>query len=164
MMICQLTEIKDVLAPRGWIQRLSNGRVRALRSVKKRVMRFLKRARNASVQEACRCDAPTAVAAFRPGDTVRVKSKKEIRRLLDLEGRTRGCAFTHEMYRYCGQTFRVRKNVEVFFDEARQKMSRCHDMVVLEGAVCSGRQRLYVVKCDRNCHFFWQTEWLDRLA
>jgi hypothetical protein len=158
-----LTEIHDILGPRGLIQRFSDGRVRALRSIKKRVTRFLRRATgNASVQTPCRFSAPAAAKPFRPGDTVRVKSKKEIRRLLDTEGRTRGCAFTHEMYRYCGRTFRVRKNVEVFFDEARQKMSRCHDMVVLEGAVCSGRQRLYAVKCDRNCHFFWQVEWLDQ--
>ena len=62
----------------------------------------------------------------------------------------------------CGFTIREAKNGSVFFDEARQKMSRCHDMVVLDGAVCNGRQRLYAVKCDRNCHFFWQAEWLDR--
>lgn len=163
-MLCQLTEIQDVLGHRGLIQRFSDGRVRALRSIRKRVTRFFRRATgNAGVQTAYRSFAPGTGAAFRPGDTVRVRSKKEIRRFLDPEGRTRGCAFTHEMYRYCGRTFRVRKNVEVFFDEARQKMSRCRDMVVLEGAVCSGRQRLYAVKCDRNCHFFWQVEWLDKL-
>lgn len=160
-MLCQLTEIQDILGPRGLIQRFSDRRVKFLRNIRKRVTRFFNRAAgNTSVQAAGRFSGPGA--AFRPGDAVRVKSKEEIRRLLDTEGRTRGCAFTHEMYRYCGRTFRVRKNVEVFFDEARQKMSRCHDMVVLEGAVCSGRQRLYAVKCDRNCHFFWQVEWLDR--
>jgi hypothetical protein len=158
-----LTEIQDVLDHRGFIQRFSDSRVRALRSIKKRVARVLKRAmRNASAQAACRLGAPAEGVAFRPGDTVCVKSKKEIRRFLDPEGRTRGCAFMHEMYRYCGRTFRVRKNVEVFFDEARQKISRCRDTVVLEGAVCSGRQRLYAVKCDRNCHFFWQVEWLEK--
>jgi len=162
-MHCQLTEIQDVLDHRGFIQRFSDSRVRALRSIKKRVARVLKRAmRNASAQAACRFSAPAEGVAFRPGDTVCVKSKKEIRRFLDPGGSTRGCAFMHEMYRYCGRTFRVRKNVEVFFDEARQKISRCRDMVVLEGAVCSGRQRLYAVKCDRNCHFFWQVEWLEK--
>jgi hypothetical protein len=102
--------------------------------------------------------------AIRPGDTVRVKSKKEIRQFLDADGRTRGCAFTHEMNRYCGRTFRVLKNVDVFFDEARQKMSRCANMVILDGCVCRGRQRLYAVRCDRNCFFFWQIEWLDKVG
>jgi len=160
---CQLTEIQDILSRRRLIHRFSNGRVRVLRSIKKRVMRFFRRAAlKRSVPEDCRVSPPGADSALRPGDTVRVKSKREIRRSLDSEGRTRGCAFTHEMYRYCGQTFRVRKSVEVFFDEARQKMSRCRNMFILEDAVCNGRQRLYTVKCDRNCYFFWQIEWLDK--
>lgn len=162
-MLCQLTEIQHVLSRRGCVHRFSNGGVRILRSIKRRVTWFIHRSTrdpNDSLDRGVL--APGSVAAVRPGDTVRVKSKTEIRKSLDADGRTRGCAFTHEMYRYCGRTFLVKKKVEVFFDEARQKMSRCHNMFILEDAVCGGRQRLYPVRCDRNCYFFWQIEWLDR--
>lgn len=160
---CQLTAIPDALTRRGLAHRFSNDRVRVLRSVKRRVLRLYQMAaRRAGGPAAGPVFPSEAGPALHPGDVVRIRSRKEIKRSLDADGRTRGCAFTHEMYRYCGRTFRVKKGVEVFFDEARQKMSRCHNMFVLEGAVCNGRQRLYAVKCDRNCHFFWQIEWLDR--
>jgi len=160
---CQLTAIQDVLSRHGWMHRFPNGGVRILRSIKGRVTRLYRGAtRGAGGTVAGPVFPPGADSALIPGDSVRIKSKKEIKRSLDADGRTRGCAFTHEMYRYCGQTFRVKKSVEVFFDEARQKIGRCHNMFILDGAVCSGRQRLYAVKCDRNCHFFWQIEWLDK--
>jgi hypothetical protein len=37
-------------------------------------------------------------------------------------------------------------------------------MVILEGVLCSGRQRLYSVSCDRNCFFFWHAEWLQAVG
>jgi len=96
---------------------------------------------------------PRREPEHRAGDTVQVRSRAEIKRLLASGGKARGCSFTHEMYKYCGREFRVLKSVETFFDESKQKMCKCRNTVLLDGAVCSGRQRLYFMKCDRNCFF-----------
>jgi hypothetical protein len=98
-----------------------------------------------------------------PGDRVRVRSREEIFAALDVERKYRGCKFMRGMYEHCGKTYRVLKNVDFFFDEARQKMVKTKNLVILEGATCIGQQRLYVNRCDRNCFFFWHTEWLDKI-
>lgn len=97
-----------------------------------------------------------------PEDRVKVRSREEILSALDDEGKYGGCKFMRGMYEHCGKTYRVLKNVDYFFDEARQKMVKTKDLVILEGATCSGQQRLYVNQCDRNCFFFWHKEWLER--
>ena len=98
-----------------------------------------------------------------PGDWVKVRSEKEIRRTLDDQNKYNGCRFMREMYRHCGKTYKVLKVVDYFFDEAHQKMCKCRDIVILDGVVCSGRQRLYKVRCDRNCFFFWHLGWLEKV-
>jgi hypothetical protein len=98
-----------------------------------------------------------------PGDKVRARSREEILHVLDEEGKYRGCKFMRGMYDHCGKTYRVLKNVDYFFDEARQKMVKTKDLVILEGATCSGQQRLYFNRCDRNCFFFWHKAWLEKI-
>jgi len=98
-----------------------------------------------------------------PGDWVKIRSKKDIRKTLDDQKRYKGCRFMREMYKHCGKTYKVLKVVDYFFDEARKKMCKCQDTVILDGAICNGKQRLYKVNCDRNCFFFWQTAWLEKI-
>jgi hypothetical protein len=97
-----------------------------------------------------------------PQDKVRVRSREEILSALDEEGKYGGCKFMRGMYEHCGKTYRVLKNVDFFFDEARQKMVKTKDLVILEGAICSGQQRLFFNRCDRNCFFFWHKAWLEK--
>ena len=97
-----------------------------------------------------------------PEDRVRVRSREEILSSLDEEGKYGGCKFMRGMYGHCGKTYRVLKNVDFFFDEARQKMVKTKDLVILEGAICSGQQRLFFNRCDRNCFFFWHKAWLEK--
>jgi len=101
--------------------------------------------------------------AIGPEDRVKVRSRDEILSALDDEGKRGGCKFMRGMSEHCGKTYRVLKNVDFFFDEARQKMVKTKDLVILEGATCSGQQRLYFNRCDRNCFFFWHKEWLERI-
>lgn len=98
--------------------------------------------------------------AIKSGDLVTVRSKKEIRGILDCHEKYDGCLFIDEMYEHCDKTYKVLKNVDYFFDEAKQKFCGCKDLVILDGVVCSGRQRLYKETCDRSCFFFWHTAWL----
>lgn len=102
-------------------------------------------------------------AGIRPGDWVKVKSKDEIRKILDDREKYKGCMFIDEMDEHCGKTYKVFKVIDYFFDEARQKMCKSRDTVILDGVVCSGRQRLYKVSCDRNCFFFWHLAWLEKV-
>lgn len=99
-----------------------------------------------------------------PGDRVIVRSRKEIQSMLDKEEKLDGCRFMRGMYDHCGKTYRVLKNVDSFFDEARKKMVRARQLVILDGATCSGSQRLFVNTCDRNCFFFWHKAWLQKVG
>lgn len=163
-MRCQLTDIRDIAQKVGPARRLSNIRVRLLRKLKNAGVRVLKQTLgdDTAGSDHALPDRDESLS-IRPGDTVQVRSRAEIRSLLSGGGKTKGCSFTHEMYKYCGREFRVLKSVETFFDESKQKMCKCRDTVLLDGAVCSGRQRLYFMKCDRNCFFFWQTVWLRKV-
>jgi len=97
------------------------------------------------------------------GDRVRVRPLAEIRCTLDAQGRCRGCAFLDSMTRYCEREFRVVKRVDRFFDEARWRMLKCNNVVLLEGVYCDGSGHPDTQRCDRMCFFFWRTEWLERL-
>jgi hypothetical protein len=97
------------------------------------------------------------------GDRVRVRSAEEIRSSLDESGCFRGCGFGTGMYQYCGKEFRVAKVVNRFFDEARFRMLRARNMVLLAGVHCDGSSLADTRGCDRMCFYFWRTEWLDRI-
>jgi hypothetical protein len=163
-MPCQLTDIQEVVRNDKTMRRLFRIYVRIVRNLKRKGLRLLKQAIGDG-KAGSACDLPNLIESQHiiPGDLVQVRPLEEIRELLDSEGKTEGCSFTGEMYKYCGHNFIVLKNVEFFFNEAKQKMCKCRNTVILEGAVCSGLQRLYATKCDRNCFFFWKTDWLKRI-
>jgi hypothetical protein len=93
---------------------------------------------------------------------VRVHTAEDIRGMLDDHEKYKGCLFIDEMFEHCGKTYKVLKEIDWFFDEAKQKMCKAKNAVILEGVLCSGRQRLYRVSCDRNCFFFWHKDWLEK--
>ena len=102
-------------------------------------------------------------AMLGPGDRVRVRTLEEITRTLDRDGCCHGCAFTGPMSRFCGQELRVLKRVGRYFDECRQQMQHCDDVVLLDGARCDGQLGSQSSACDRMCMLFWRVEWLERV-
>lgn len=96
------------------------------------------------------------------GDMVRVRSEADIRLTLDRQRKTRGWTFQKEMFNCCGQEYRVFKRVDRFYDEAKQKMCKCRGIYLLEGACCNGRTA-YLRPCGRNCFYFWQSAWLEKV-
>jgi hypothetical protein len=106
---------------------------------------------------------PFPAPALRAGDRVRVRSADEIRATLDAAGAYKGCGFGLGMYAWCGREARVAKVVERFFDEARGRMLRARNMVLLEGVHCDGASSPDTLGCDRMCLYFWRTEWLERI-
>lgn len=164
MQVCQLTDISDMGRKNSFINNLFQVRVKILRKskrrfifIKNRVFKILK------LKSFAANKADFDHSNIQAGDKVRIKSKKEIENLLDEWNKYQGCLFIDEMYEYCGKTYKVLKIIDHFFDEARQKMYRCKDTVILDGVVCSGRQRLYKVGCDRQCFFFWSIAWLEKV-
>ncbi len=158
-MACQVEHIDIVGRENTLANRLYQFPVRNLKRLKMAVSEL--RGSLSRRKAPASCGLPQL--ALRPGDIVTVRSPEEIRSTLDVTGALGGCHFMREMYAYCGQTYRVLKVVEQFYDEVTQKVCRCRDTVILEGTVCSGRQRLYRSQCDRNCFFFWRTAWLQKI-
>jgi hypothetical protein len=107
---------------------------------------------------------PLAAPELKPGDLVRVRSADFIRSTLDERGGHRGCGFGLGMYQYCGQELRVAKVVNRFFDEARWRMLKARNMVLLEGVHCDGSGSPETQGCDRMCFYFWRTEWLEKIG
>jgi hypothetical protein len=163
-MTCQLTYIDEIKRKNSWINNALQTRVKILRPAKRKAI-FLKNKlfhillRKGKTGNTVILDQPT----INPGDRVKVRSRKEIRNMLDDYEKYKGCLFIDEMYEHCGNTYNVLKTANYFFDEAKQKICKTKDTVILEGVVCSGRQRLYQVSCDRNCFFFWHKDWLGKV-
>ena len=108
---------------------------------------------------------PTLLEApeLKAGDLVRVRSAELIQSTLDEKGGHRGCGFGLGMYQYCGKELRVAKVVNGFFDEARWRMLKARNMVLLEGVYCDGFGSVEAQGCDRMCFYFWRTEWLEKI-
>lgn len=102
-------------------------------------------------------------ATFAAGDLVRVRSAEEIRRTLDAKGGIKGCFLASGMYQFSGRELRVLRPVRRFFDEGRYRMLRAKDMVLLDGVHCDGASLPDTGGCDRQCYYFWRTEWLEKV-
>lgn len=103
---------------------------------------------------------PSISLDLEPGETVRIRSRKEIRETLDRRGRNRGLSFDIEMVPYCGQTRRVEKVITRFIDAWTGRMiTPPRRSVVLEGTACQGR---YHGLCQRQDLQFWREAWLTR--
>ena len=107
----------------------------------------------------------SAPLALQPGDWVRVRSRNEIAGTLDRSGKTRGLWFDHEMIRYCGGTYRVKRPVRHIIDEGSGRMIDIStDCFVLDGVVCTGECSRARWFCPRGIYPFWREAWLQRVA
>jgi hypothetical protein len=98
---------------------------------------------------------------LRPGDTVEVRSLKEIAPTLDKSGKTRGLTFDWEMMPYCGGRYRVRDRVERIIDERTGQMLEIpSDCLILDGVVCRGEHSRGRWFCPRAIYPYWREAWL----
>ena len=92
-----------------------------------------------------------------------MRSRGEIGRTLDENGRNRGLAFDWEMLPHCGRTYRVQDRVERFIDENTGTMIELkNECLILEGVVCSGDLSAGRWFCPRAIYPFWREDWLER--
>jgi len=163
-MSCQLTLVNELKQKNSWSNNLFQVRVKLLRPAKRKAIFFKNKISNLlGAKKRTTVEFGIDKYLISSGEMVRVRSKREIRSMLDTHEKYKGCLFIDEMYEHCDNTYRVLKTANYFFDEAKQKMCKAKDTLILEGVVCSGRQRLYSVSCDRNCFFFWHRDWLQRM-
>jgi hypothetical protein len=97
----------------------------------------------------------------RAGDWVQVRSKEEILRTLDKNGRLEGLPFMPQMFNYCGQSFRVLSRAYKTCDtvSGRYRGLRLPDAVHLD-LRCDGQAH---GGCQAACLIFWRNAWLKPL-
>ena len=94
---------------------------------------------------------------LRAGDWVEVRSKEQILRTLDKDGRLDSLPFMPQMFQYCGQRFRVYKRAHKTCDTiSRTGGRRLANAVHLE-LRCDGKA---FGGCQASCLLFWKQAWL----
>jgi hypothetical protein len=104
--------------------------------------------------------SPHESLELRPGELVRVRSKREIEATLTSGSRNRGLWFDVEMLRFCGAEFRVAERVDRLLDERAGRMRVVTTPCIrLDGVAASGE---YLGFCAQNELIFWREIWLTR--
>ena len=100
---------------------------------------------------------------FSVGDTVSVRSSKEILQTLDPLNKLEGCLFMEQMYDYCNEKFTIIKIVKHIFDERECKIHRTLvPLYILEDLICQGKSPSLDYTCDHSCFFLWHEQWLTK--
>ena len=122
------------------------------------IWRKLRRSPRGEGQRTRACAAETL--DLQPGELVEVKSVEEILATLDGNRRHRGLLWMTGMSKYCGRRYRVLRRVQHITLESSGELRNMKDTVLLEGAMCDGRE---FGGCDRCCFHFWREAWLRRV-
>jgi len=107
-----------------------------------------------------------APLGLKGGETVRVKSLKEIEGTLDGQGRCEGLGYLPVvMNKYCGGVYKVQKRINLFFDERGWRMLKLRNVVILDDVLCELAANIKEdwAGCDRTCFLFWKEAWLERV-
>ncbi len=102
-----------------------------------------------------------SINVLRVGDWVEVKTKDEILQSLDKNGRLEGMPFMPQMFKYCGQQFRVykcaHKTCDTITDHfvSRRLSDGIHLDIRCDGQAYGG--------CQAACLIFWKKAWLKPL-
>jgi hypothetical protein len=174
---CQATELPGCTEhvklwdPRGYLRELTSGNVGVAhfarvmsRAVVQEPMRKMGLIDEVHVRGTAQKGESFPALDLQPGERVRVKSREEIAKTLNAEGRNKGLWFDMEMLPYCGQEFRVRQRVRTFINDQDGKMVELkNEAITLEGVVCSGNRSLRRWFCSREIYPYWRECWLERV-
>ena len=100
------------------------------------------------------------MSRLRAGDWVEVRSKADILRTLDKQGRLDGLPFMPQMFQYCGKRFSVYKRAHKTCDTiainwdfpGRSVPDGIHLNLRCDGEAYGG--------CQAACLIFWKEQWL----
>ena len=161
---CQLTNIHEIVKKNSVLNEFFQYTANIISSIKTRIVIILRKISGSTLAADAMADRKKgSQAELQVGDFVKIKSASEIKKFLDKQGKYKGCGFAREMYVHCDKTYKVLKPVSYFYDEAKQKISKAKSIVILENVNCNGSFRLYPMRCDRMCFYFWRTEWLEKI-
>lgn len=99
--------------------------------------------------------------ALRTGDWVEVRSKAEILRSLDENGRLENLPFMPQMFQYCGQRFRVYRSAHKTCDTVNPVAGRRLSRTVHLETRCDGKA---YGGCQAACLIFWKEAWLKAVS
>ncbi|MDH4187406.1 MAG: hypothetical protein OEV08_10435, partial [Nitrospira sp.] len=98
---------------------------------------------------------------LKAGDWVEVRSREEVLRTLDKNGRLEELPFMPQMLDYCGRKFQVSKRIHklccIVTDAIGRRMSNA---VTLEDIRCNGQA---YGGCEMRCMIIWKESWLKRV-
>jgi hypothetical protein len=98
---------------------------------------------------------------LRAGDWVEVRSKEEILRSLDENGRLEGLPFMPQMFQYCGRRFRVHKRAHKTCDTVNWSGGRWLPNGIHLDLRCDGKA---YGGCQAACLIFWKEAWLKPIC
>jgi len=174
LFVCQMTQLPSATTPLSWrdprhyLRDLLTGNVRAGPFVVGIAIVLFNSAqrRSGGVRFPMRCPgksrkSPHAVLDMKPGELVRIKSKREIESTLDADFRNWGLWFDPEMVRFCGGEHRVLMRVNRQIDEKSGKMiTFTNPCIVLEGVTATGEYKAFALLNER---IYWREIWLERV-
>jgi hypothetical protein len=106
---------------------------------------------------------PTGRLDLRAGESVRVRSYREIAETLDHNSKNRGLWFDEEMAASCGHQGRVLSRVDRIINEATGEMMEFQNpCIVIEGVFCRARYTRGRYFCPRSIYSYWREIWLER--
>jgi hypothetical protein len=158
---CQLIQVFEGAEPIDFLDRLRLLFMRLLAALRRRTNNMAQGGLE-SVQPGNGMAGDRAMLEV--GDWVQIGSREEIEKTLDAAGKTQGLSFLPNMFQFCDTTHRVLKQVHYIFDERSWKMSKCRNVVVLDGVYCDGKDVFAREGCDRCCFMFWKTQWLKKVS
>ena len=98
---------------------------------------------------------------LRAGDWVEVRSKEEILRTLDKNGRLEGMPFMPQMFEHCGKRLQVYKRAHKTCDTVNPTAERRVTEAVHLDTRCDGKA---YGGCQASCLIFWKEAWLKPVA
>jgi hypothetical protein len=139
---------------------------RFFRGIRNRIHRLLTGRDAPDVQGTIANGSPTPTGRLnlRPGEYVRVKSKKEIEKTINDKHQNRGLSFDQEMVQFCGRVFQVRSVVTQIIDEPTGEMIPMKQpCITLQGVVCASEFSSCRLMCPRAIPSYWRELWLERV-
>jgi|SRR5271166_2896770 len=154
------------LAPWGWLLRNIPYGYRVARFLYDQMHRLLTGRESPIVagRLAPGARTPTGKLDLKPGELVRIKTKREIEQTLDEKENNRGLSFDEEMTPYCGKVYRVQRRVTTILDEKTGYLVKMkYPCIMLEGVVCTSQYSQCRLLCPRAIPSYWREIWLERV-
>jgi hypothetical protein len=102
---------------------------------------------------------------FDVGQIVKVLPKEQIEKTFDSQNMLDGCLFMHQMWQYCGQTFKIKIFVKnIYFEKMLTPQVPIYilqDFNNLNDLRCEGKVPLVEEQCGRSCNLVWHQQWLE---